>query len=476
MAREYTPNRRYPLYTDADKPNLRDQYNGAIREIDADIVTALDNAQDVADGMGSGFDAQHTVRSAIDSMQSSVDSAVAGIAGKANASDLTALAAKLPTGSFTSTNTVKKYVDDAVAGMVSDSELTALANKLPASEFTSSNTIKDYVDRCKNGKLRNRKIICIGDSLTYSATHHATTYWPEFLQSTWGCTCYNFAHGGVGFIATTSSSTKTFKKQLEDAVADTSFNNFDITDIIILGGVNDYAQSSSDLQSAVADCINYARSNFRNANIHTGFMIKGTKPLGKIHSTAPNLIAPLEGQAVISGACIIDSPWAWMNYQGYDYGDGIHVLDGGQRRIAGMIASHLMGGESKLYRFNTLTFDPAFVELIDTSVSTANLSISNGYVHVSARGAFQNVSLPTGNVDVITTAIQEWFSSGFYNTTNQLLAPLNPDQINVTSGSYSYSPRVYFNGSDIKAQFLSRIYTTTGARLFGFELQWPLGI
>lgn len=66
MASEYTPNRRYPLYTDSDKPNLRDQYNGAIREIDADMAQALTDSSGVAAALGAGFDAQHTVRMAID--------------------------------------------------------------------------------------------------------------------------------------------------------------------------------------------------------------------------------------------------------------------------------------------------------------------------------------------------------------------------------------------------------------------------
>ena len=37
MASEYTPNYNLDLYTDNDKPNLRDQYNGAITKIDTQL-------------------------------------------------------------------------------------------------------------------------------------------------------------------------------------------------------------------------------------------------------------------------------------------------------------------------------------------------------------------------------------------------------------------------------------------------------
>ena len=72
MASEYTPNRRYPLYTDNDKPNLRDQYNGAIREIDTDMAQALSDSSAVSAALGAGFDAQHTVRMSIDGIGTSI--------------------------------------------------------------------------------------------------------------------------------------------------------------------------------------------------------------------------------------------------------------------------------------------------------------------------------------------------------------------------------------------------------------------
>lgn len=43
MASEYTTNFNLDLYTDTDKPNLRDQYNGAMRKVDAQLLVNSNN-------------------------------------------------------------------------------------------------------------------------------------------------------------------------------------------------------------------------------------------------------------------------------------------------------------------------------------------------------------------------------------------------------------------------------------------------
>lgn len=56
MASEYTENYNLDLYVDTDKPNLRDQYNSAVRKIDqqlktdaVNITTAQNTANDAHD-------------------------------------------------------------------------------------------------------------------------------------------------------------------------------------------------------------------------------------------------------------------------------------------------------------------------------------------------------------------------------------------------------------------------------------------
>lgn len=49
MANEYTPNYNLDLYTDNDKPNLRDQYNGAITKIDTQLHEFSNNMVIITD-------------------------------------------------------------------------------------------------------------------------------------------------------------------------------------------------------------------------------------------------------------------------------------------------------------------------------------------------------------------------------------------------------------------------------------------
>ena len=192
MASDYTPNRRYPLYVATDKPNLRDQYNQAIREIDADIKQSLDDSSGVATALGSGFDAQHTVRMAIDDLDETVEGYETAIANEATARQNadTSLSNAISAEATARQNainalstdisdevTARRNADTALSDDISaeatarqnaDTTLnnaitsestarqsadtlinTALSNLnsiIPSSAFSSSNTVKDYID------------------------------------------------------------------------------------------------------------------------------------------------------------------------------------------------------------------------------------------------------------------------------------------------------------------------------------------
>ena len=83
MASEYTPNYNLDLYADNDKPNLRDQYNGAITKIDTQlhefsnnlvvVTEAANQARDKAATAQSTADANTTVTAQIDSAYKTAD-------------------------------------------------------------------------------------------------------------------------------------------------------------------------------------------------------------------------------------------------------------------------------------------------------------------------------------------------------------------------------------------------------------------
>lgn len=72
MASEYTPNYNLDLYTDNDKPNLRDQYNGAITKIDAQLHEFSNNMVIVTDAANQARDKAATAQAAADANTKSI--------------------------------------------------------------------------------------------------------------------------------------------------------------------------------------------------------------------------------------------------------------------------------------------------------------------------------------------------------------------------------------------------------------------
>lgn len=122
--------------------------------------------------------------------------------------------------------------------------------------------------------LVNKKMICIGDSyLAYNSTEMETESWGAFLRiyTGLGADIVLNGLGGSGFIG---NAAKTFQDLLEEV---TVADNEAITDIIVLGGMNDAARvvdtatTEADILNAMNAFISSARTNYPNARIHIGF-------------------------------------------------------------------------------------------------------------------------------------------------------------------------------------------------------------
>lgn len=122
--------------------------------------------------------------------------------------------------------------------------------------------------------ITDKKIICIGDSyLSYNSTEQESESWGAFLRIYTGLGADITLHGlgGSGFVG---NAAKTFQQLLEEVVFD---DKDAITDIIVLGGMNDAARvvdtttTESDILNAMNAFITSARTNYPNAKIHIGF-------------------------------------------------------------------------------------------------------------------------------------------------------------------------------------------------------------
>ena len=133
MATSYTPNYKLDLYTDTDKPNLRNQYNGAINKIDEElhnnsvnITTANETANrayDVAsEAKTTATEASQNANTAISTANSATETANAAsstassVVTTANsAKEIANAASATATSAATVANSANGKVDDALA-------------------------------------------------------------------------------------------------------------------------------------------------------------------------------------------------------------------------------------------------------------------------------------------------------------------------------------------------------------------------
>ena len=170
MASEYTPNYNLDLYTDNDKPNLRDQYNGAITKIDAQlhefsnnmvIVTdAANQARDKAATAQSTADANTKAISALNTTVTEIDSAYKAADTKLS-SDLTD-AYKAADDAVTS---AYKAADDAVTSAYKKAD-NAIITDYKAADTAISNA---YAQADTN--LNNTLTKLINDNVTEINAH-----------------------------------------------------------------------------------------------------------------------------------------------------------------------------------------------------------------------------------------------------------------------------------------------------------------
>lgn len=167
------------------------------------------------------------------------------------------------------TYTSKKYVPAGTLPTDTDYwALTGNYNGYIAQLQSDMSDLKDDMSLIESGK---RNIIYIGDSYMYGPGT-LTQSMNARLKVNWS---HNFSHGATGFIRDTDGLN--FLHQLEAAAASSYFENDDVTDIIMAGGINDDENNTaSDYATAIASIKSCINTNFKNARVWIIPMLWGT--------------------------------------------------------------------------------------------------------------------------------------------------------------------------------------------------------
>lgn len=187
-------------------------------------------------------------------------------------------------------------------------------------------------------KLHERRIIYIGDSFMYGPGVLTTSLNYRLHPKA----SYNRSHGATGFVRNTDDLS--FVHQLENAAADTSIPHDDITDIIIVGGINDDAATTmAQYETAIQSMVDTCNASFPHAKMWFVPMAWGNSELTLTDQQKYNKIY---NACVSRGVATL--PYAYTFLGGYDtsryMADSVHPNANGCAVIAGYIADWVNGG------------------------------------------------------------------------------------------------------------------------------------
>lgn len=411
MASEYTPNYNLDLYTDNDKPNLRDQYNGAITKIDAQlhefsnnlvIVTeaanqakdkANENATEIADEVTRAKAAEQANTKAVSdevtrakAAEQANATAVSDEVDRAKAAEqanATAIAAETTRAKAAE----KKNADDIVAiqndtaGQIARLKGAAYLDTTPkvidsATLIPTSKAVYDFTSKTKEKKT----LICFGDS--YADTSDRSNSWAYALQDYFGWTVKNYAVSGAGW----DVDTRTFYNQLQTAISreGTDYNIDDVYALVVAGGRNDI-MTASEATSYVNTFMQAAIAHYKNAKIFVVPMLYDWQTIG---STGRVKAEAIGNAAANYGAEVVNYAWEWLRGEkSCIQSDNKHPNAAGTKRIAGYMNAALNG-----------CYTPRYVSrYYDWSGAEVYCVAQGGIVNLTIRGSFSSAP-STGKV------------------------------------------------------------------------------
>lgn len=230
-------------------------------------------------------------------------------------------------------------------------QISSLNNRVTSLENDANNNIKPRLSAAENNintleasmsLIENRNIIFVGDS--YAVGSVSTTHYPEECASAMGLDSSHYhvlAHSGWGFA----------NSDYYNLIHGYSGNRNIITDIVVLGGLNDAAKlddslTDNALLNLIETFVNYCKSNFPNAKIWIG-VLGWSKTISASSAAVRhyNRIEKCYRRATQWGAVFIDGFLPIVHDYNMLSNDDVHPNDNGQMRIGRALASRLNGGD-----------------------------------------------------------------------------------------------------------------------------------
>lgn len=354
------------------------------------------------------------------------------------------------------TYTSKKPVPSSVGNPAANSDFWAKTGNFNA----ALQALQNEVDNIENveipdinnrlNSLLERNVIFVGDS--YSVGSASTIHYPEVVASSMGLDNSHYhvlGHSGWGF------ANSDFYNLISSYAGDRDA----ITDIVVLGGLNDAAKlddtlTDGQLMNLIETFVNYCKSEFTNAKIWIG-VLGWSKSISNASSSVRhyNRMEKCYARGTQWGAIYLDGFMPIAHDYNILSNDETHPNDNGQLRIGRALASKLMGGDM---RSNTTQLDITLTSSQSTSqlpsVCFQNADNENVYLFLLGTIEFTSaISFSLHQQRNILTMSDGYINSGNLGSFMPVLVEVTDDNNNTTWEE----GRLTFSGKNIAISFVS---------------------
>lgn len=324
----YTPNFNLDLYESTDKPNLRDQYNGAMNKIDGLLVTQQTSINNAVTTANKALELSNGQQETVDELNTRVEAAETSI---------TDLSGKVGTLETTTADNTSKIESET---STRESEVEALDTRVTALEGKQDEdvTLTD--------------IVIIGDS-------YATGYQPtggalanniaKVCADALGLKLHSFSANAAGYI-TIGDNSKSFGILENDAKADATSKAYadKVKFVVFIGGRND-SSTTSGFKSTAESVLTQAQKDFPNAQVCAFYLWDAyRRPNSNQLQNFRDLMSACNTHGVVSDSKSLT--WGLLEIFMYagDKGTDIHPNGVGAEFLGGCIAQVLCGGDPQM--------------------------------------------------------------------------------------------------------------------------------
>ena len=292
----------------------------------------------------------------------------------------------------------------------------------------------------------NRRFIIVGDSYAANTDNYYFNLYNKLRQKY--TDIYRVARASFGFVGDPNVVGDTTFLGLLQEIEPTIPDHDTITDIVVLGGINDSYSgvTATDIENnGVAFC-QYCLTEYPKAHIHIGMVGYSTADsvTPRLYTTAHSYQAIAINYGETVNASYIDNAENVVHYTGYLNADGIHLTALGYRILGDSIGNYLLTGtiDSQVSNnyFNQ-TYNPSGIfsgASIDTAISHVRSFLYGSITGIEAffKFSFSGISLTLNdNWQEIAT-----ITNGTYCFGNPSMPIMNSGSISI----YSSSANTYY--------------------------------